>query len=115
MCDCGDGPSTYRETRPKARRDHKCCECGGVIRSGETYTSFWGVWDGESSTFKTCADCEALAGWAMDEHDCFCPNFGSLHDGVLKLVRESGLPELIAEGERRVREVRAKRRLMAAA
>ena len=40
MCDCGDTPETYRVSRPRAKREHKCCECGGTIRAGETYRSF---------------------------------------------------------------------------
>lgn len=115
MCDCGDGPSTYRETRPTARKEHTCCECNGVIAAGETYRLLWGVWDGEAKTFKTCLDCLELHDWADGDTDCFCPTLGNLHTDALDFVRESGDDALIAEGERRVKEIRAKRRRLAAA
>lgn len=110
MCDCGDGPSTYRETRPTARREHECCECRGVIKPGEVYRSLWGVWDGDAKTFKTCNDCLELQSWASDDADCFCPTLGNLHVDVLDFVHESGEPELIAEGERMVAAIRNNRR-----
>jgi hypothetical protein len=105
MCDCGDGPSTYHESKPKARKPHKCCECGRMIQPGETYRNLWGVWDGEPKTFKTCEACLDLDGWARDQYDCFCPTFGNLRWQVLDMVHESGEPDLIAEGTRRVREI----------
>lgn len=115
MCDCGDGPETYRETRPVARREHTCCECRGVIRAGETYRSLWGVWEGEAHTYKTCLDCLNLEGWMRDDYDCFCPTFGNLHTDALDFVDESGEADLIAECRRRVADIRAKRRQTAAA
>lgn len=114
MCDCGDGPSTYRETRPKARKSHKCCECGRMIQPGETYRHLWGVWEGEAKTFKTCDACQDLDAWARDQSDCFCPNIGRLRQGVIDMVHDSGDDDLIAEGTRRVREIERAARIAAA-
>jgi len=105
MCDCGDGPETYRESRPKAKKQHKCCECGRAIQPGETYRHLWGVWDGDPKTFKTCDDCLGLEDWARDQMDCFCPRFGDLRQEVLDMVHDSGEQDVIAEGTRRVREI----------
>lgn len=53
----GDKPSCSRKTRPKARKEHKCCECAEVIAPGATYERFTGIWDGSSGTFATCLIC----------------------------------------------------------
>jgi len=57
MC---EPPSCYGHEQRKARKEHKCCECDGVIAKGETYHFHHGVWDGQAASYKVCADCEAL-------------------------------------------------------
>lgn len=59
MCD-SEIPSAYGCEWRKARKQHKCCECLGVIGKSEHYHYHHGVWDGQGSSFKVCADCEAL-------------------------------------------------------
>ena len=44
----------------KARRKHRCCECGIVITPGQTYWHYFGTTDGESHSHKTCDLCETL-------------------------------------------------------
>jgi len=44
----------------KARKEHKCCECHGVIQRGELYHYHHGIFDGNPVHYKVCADCEAL-------------------------------------------------------
>lgn len=54
-------PDFYTIENPKARKDHKCCECRGVIQKGEQYQNYSGHWnDSGFATFKTCSDCEKL-------------------------------------------------------
>ena len=53
-------PSVYGCDRPKARKDHKCYECRGVISKGETYHKHHGIWDGSAYTYKVCDECETL-------------------------------------------------------
>jgi hypothetical protein len=48
------------ETTPKANKEHKCCECQGIITKGENYHLLKGLWDGSWYNFKTCADCKIL-------------------------------------------------------
>ncbi|WP_052700080.1 hypothetical protein [Methylocucumis oryzae] len=60
MCYCDDDaiqPTLYREVWRKAIKEHKCCECQDVIKIGERYQYVAGVWEGQFSTFKTCASC----------------------------------------------------------
>jgi len=59
-CDFEDGPSILREKLVKARKQHKCCECGNTIEIGDEYEYVFGVWDGESSQFHTCEKCSDL-------------------------------------------------------
>ncbi len=51
--------SVYSSSKPKARKEHKCCECRGVIQPGEHCHIFSGFWDTWQS-FKTCDDCDKL-------------------------------------------------------
>lgn len=60
-CDDYEQPSFYHDIERKARKDHRCCECRGIIKQGERYHEHRGKWDGEVSTFKRCADCTHLA------------------------------------------------------
>lgn len=110
MCCDIDGPSIVWESRPKAKKRHKCGECRGWIEPGETYWRVRGVWDGEAQTFLMCSDCEDLKTWAANGADCFCWSYGNVMTDVLDFMHESGDAALIAEAEARVKTIRAKRR-----
>jgi hypothetical protein len=79
--DEGESPSCYTDKRRVARKEHKCCECNALIKKGETYRYFSGIWDGEAMDFKTCMACEA-------KKDAFCkdtgyyPPFGMLEECI---------------------------------
>jgi hypothetical protein len=53
----GDDNDFYRERMPKARKEHVCCECKGVINIGEQYQYASGKADGDMWQAKTCALC----------------------------------------------------------
>lgn len=53
-------PNVYSETKPTARKNHKCCQCYGWIKSGEVYHLCKGVWPAGPMTFKVCVDCKQL-------------------------------------------------------
>lgn len=111
MCSCGyDQPSAFWDSRPKAKKRHKCCECRGWIEPGEVYWRVRGVWDGAPQTFAMCADCEGLTVWAGDDADCFCWSFGNVMTDVLDFMHESGDAALIAEAAARVVAIRNRRR-----
>lgn len=65
-----DGPECYVVAEPRAKKFHRCCECGGGIQIGETYEKTFGIWDGDPLQFKTCLGCveirEALAAGSPD-------------------------------------------------
>ena len=52
--------STDVTTRPRARRDHVCSDCGRTIGPGETYRRSVVFYDGTAGTWKDCTHCEAL-------------------------------------------------------
>src|ERR1700679_2736602 len=45
----------------KARKPHKCCECGKVINPGEKYEHYWGKFDGDTAAIDTCIICAEIA------------------------------------------------------
>ena len=76
-CDYDSMPSMYSETWHKAKKDHRCCECGKTISVGQQYQRVVGVWDGDFSSYKTCERCAGLRD-ALAEVSC--PTFGGLQD-----------------------------------
>lgn len=77
MSDC-DVPIFYTHKTPKARKEHECCECGGLIKVGERYQSIVGFWE-EFGSYKICQDCHEI-------RSCIRPEdpipYGGLKDEV---------------------------------
>lgn len=69
-------PSVFEEKRPTAKKEHKCCECGKIIKIGEKYHRVNGCWDGKWHHYNTCIDCNDLR-YEFQE-DGALPPFGSL-------------------------------------
>ena len=53
-------PECMLKRQRKARKDHVCCECRRVIKTGTVYEYVSGIWDHEPSSFKTCTRCVVL-------------------------------------------------------
>lgn len=70
MCDM---PAVFGQEQRKARKQHKYCECGSIIKPGENYAYSHGVWDGSGQSFKQCLDCaevsNAAAAFVEDPED----------------------------------------------
>ena len=90
----------YRQTFPRARKDHRCTECIGVIAKGQIYEFVNGKCDGEMCVFKVCEKCQDLKkkiiahelaeGCDRSEAD---PGYGQLLDtavemGLIKSFKE---------------------------
>jgi hypothetical protein len=86
-CD-NDPPSVMRKEQRKAKKEHRCCECGRTIRSGETYEYVWGVWDGSAGTYKTCSHCVALRDYTTAHVPCFCWYYGGMRIEAIEMLRE---------------------------
>ena len=62
-CSCvySGGDNDYTEAyvahNRKARKDHRCYECGELIKRGEIYEEVTGIWDGRPDRFRTCRAC----------------------------------------------------------
>jgi len=44
----------------KARKQHKCYECGIEIKTGEHYNYHHGVFDGAGHSYKVCLKCDEI-------------------------------------------------------
>lgn len=104
-------PEWFHVARPKARKQHKCCECRGVIDAGETHLKYSGVWGGEFASHRMCLDCRALmnevdAGVPVDEQCGFtgllecCADIGDEYLSRLVSImakRRAKIPDWAAE------------------
>jgi len=72
-CYCDYEPAdVYQATVRKARKEHSCDECGAKIIPGDRYENVFGVWEGSSSTWKTCAYCRDIRTWVNNNVPCLC-------------------------------------------
>ena len=77
-CDVGESAAFCATTMRRARKDHRCYECGDTIEPGETYEVIEGMWDGSFETYKTCSGC--VAAWSILEAAGWCRVFGDLRE-----------------------------------
>ncbi len=70
MCNiyAGETPRIFTEPKPKARKNHMCCECGSTILPGQKYEKITGLWD-NFETYKTCSFCAEIRRKARGEFD----------------------------------------------
>jgi hypothetical protein len=86
----GDGGKFWRETKRRARKDHRCTECRRRIQSGEEYWSSFGVHEyGGAYTGKTCAHCHVAQEWLMKQCDGFI--YEMVREDIEEHVLEFGL------------------------
>lgn len=78
MCDDHDPPTVYREKTRRARKPHKCCECGVHIGCRDLYQNVFGVWDGDAQSYSTCIACAFLRSALMARD--MCPLFRGLDE-----------------------------------
>lgn len=68
MIDDADGPADWSNDRwHKARKAHRCDECGRQIAVGERYRYCAMKWDGEIDQYHTCAHCVVAEEWLRVE------------------------------------------------
>ena len=110
MCMYDDSESTtfYAESIRRARKPHKCDECGREIGKGEQYQHVSAKWGGYVQTVKTCSHCQVLQQWLQKE----CGGF--VHHAIVDDAKEHvveygvgtygfGLARLIVSAENRWR------------
>lgn len=87
MIDGADGCNTFSSDHfPKARKLHKCEECGRAIHIGERYHYHAWLYDGDFGTSKMCAHCEVAGQWLQD--NCGGYLVGSVWEDVEEHVSE---------------------------
>ena len=81
-------------SRPVARKQHQCDDCGCRIQPSEKYLRGAGKWEGDFTAFVSCEACDAFrkqmqndTDWAWDE----MPPLGQIAD-CLKEAYEGQLP-----------------------
>lgn len=95
MCSCDwDAvyPDFYTVNYRKARKPHRCSECGIQINPGEKYRYITGKWDGTIGSFHTCNPCVDAAAYMAEHSDCWCPNFGEMYQAIHDEITEHGEP-----------------------
>lgn len=98
-----DQPSFINQKFRVARKQHKCCECYQPILPGEKYKYTFGVWDGDTGTYRQCITCSDILDVVMEiwrEGDGFdeeLPEFGGLFEWVSNEI--SSYPESIERFE----------------
>ena len=89
-CSCDYDPAAvYNASRPLARKEHKCSECGGVIQQGERYERVDALWEEKWSTMKTCVWCLGLRDIIESGADCFCWAHGNLVEAMVEFLRDT--------------------------
>lgn len=87
FCDY-DAPAFYNREIRKARKQHRCEECGGPILRGEQYEHVVGKWD-YVDTFKTCPRCLDLRTWTKNNVPCLCWAHGNMHEDCRETVNDA--------------------------
>lgn len=111
-CYCDyDAPEFCSTRMVVARKSRRCEECRRAIAPGERYERTAGKWDGEFSTFDTCAICLSFRAYVIEHVKCFCWAYGSLHADGIETLREYAheLPGMLFGGWRLVVAARRQR------
>ena len=87
-CYCDyEAPEFYTQETRRAKKAHRCSECGRAIDVGESYEHVRGKWDGEMGTYKTCSRCLALKIWVKAHVPCACIPHGNLIEDSVDTAR----------------------------
>lgn len=87
QCYCDyDSPQVYSSKIVKARKEHRCYECGRTIKAGERYESAFGVSDGDTYQPHTCGDCVDIRQFIQNNIPCFCWAHGNLFEDCFNVI-----------------------------
>lgn len=87
-CSCEDAErfDILSQKDVRARKPHRCYECGKAIAPGETYDRIVGVCCGEMETMRTCRFCAGVRADLVSMH--YCVMFGGVWELVEQIERE---------------------------
>ena len=99
---------TLKEGSPKARKDHKCNECGCLIPSGDQYLTYVGVFEGKFFIHKTCMDCKSIRDVFFSDGFIFEMLWENLHEYIDESngeIPENCIAELTPKARNKVCEL----------
>lgn len=64
---------------------------------GERYEKVVGVWDSTFSEFKICPRCRDIRTWMINQFECFCWAYGTLHEDIREHFGE--MPRIVGESD----------------
>lgn len=115
MCDIdydGEECQVWQETViKKARKEHKCNACRGVINPGDSYLKHFSVYDGYVTSNKACKDCHELSTEFLNDHGVTYPPY-ALRSNIQECFWEEkrhGSPEIAAKWEKALHEMDERR------
>lgn len=89
-CYCDYVPATfYKQEVRRARKQHRCEECCGIISVDEQYENVSGMWDGYIDTFKTCVRCLDIRVWVKNNVPCLCWQHQSMIEDCEEAIKEA--------------------------
>lgn len=91
-CEIGEWPKFSRDSFPKSRKQHTCCECGSIIDIGEQYHCFTGMWD-KFMIYRTCLICHKIR-IEVEKTIGESPAFGTLYDCTGYQFESAGILEV---------------------
>lgn len=87
-CYCDSYSYPYRAVMRKARKQHRCEECGHHIKPGESYEYAAGLCEGQWFDAKTCALCVDLREYVKAHVPCFCVEHGAGNEPAIETAQE---------------------------
>lgn len=87
-CDYDDPPAFYHKETRKARKPHKCTECGRAIMPGERYEHIRAKWDSIPDVVRTCPRCLDLKRWVEAHVPCVCWYHHAIRDNAAEAIHE---------------------------
>jgi len=86
-CDPWDAPSLFSSKMVKARKPHRCVECGDTIVPGETYERTKQMYDGSFDSYATCDCCVDQRDTLMSQTGAECWLVGGLQEALQEAYR----------------------------
>jgi DNA-directed RNA polymerase subunit RPC12/RpoP len=86
MIDGADPATVYSDRWVRARKSHKCEECGRSIAAGERYHYEFVVYDRQADSYHTCEHCGVAQRWLQE--NCGGYLFGGIIEDIIEHANE---------------------------
>lgn len=88
-CYCDYDPPEFQTTKIcTARKEHRCGECGCVVRAGEKYEYTFAKTYGDLWGAKVCLRCLEVRRYVQEMVPCFCWYNGNMLEDAKETIRE---------------------------